>query len=450
MYPGSNLGPAWLAARLNGRGSLEIYTGVSRLIDSGELPAGARLPTVRELSPLLQVSSATLIEAWTRLRDEAYIETRRRGGTIVLERPGSQGLGTHPQALAIDMSQSIARAELQPDLQAALLAGLKVATLHRPEREYITEALREAVKPTWPFKPAALTTVAGGAEATFCAMAATLGDRRHIALEHPTSPTLITVAGELGARISSVPCDAEGPEPSALKAALEAGADSFVYQPCAQVPVGHAVSERRRSELADVLRAYPQVKVAEIDLAGPLAVSETRSLGQVLPDQVIYSRAYCRAFGIDLKSAVIGGAEPLVRRLIDLRCKGYTVTSRILQTALAWLLTDASALADLRYARDYYAARRLALAGALQARDVDCRAEDGLFVWVPVRQEAAALSYLSSHGIEGSPGSRCNAGHAALAPHIRLAVTGLPENADFVATVADVVQQACVATAELD
>ena len=52
MYPGSNLGPAWLAARLNGRGSLEIYTGVSRLIDSGELPAGARLPTVRELSPL--------------------------------------------------------------------------------------------------------------------------------------------------------------------------------------------------------------------------------------------------------------------------------------------------------------------------------------------------------------------------------------------------------------
>ena len=184
MYPGSNLGPAWLAARLNGRGSLEIYTGVSRLIDSGELPAGARLPTVRELSPLLQVSSATLIEAWTRLRDEAYIETRRRGGTIVLERPGSQGLGTHPQALAIDMSQSIARAELQPDLQAALLAGLKVATLHRPEREYITEALREAVKPTWPFKPAALTTVAGGAEATFCAMAATLGDRRHIALEH--------------------------------------------------------------------------------------------------------------------------------------------------------------------------------------------------------------------------------------------------------------------------
>ena len=69
---------------------------------------------------------------------------------------------------------------------------------------------------------------------------------------------------------------------------------------------------------------------------------------------------------------------------------------------------------------------------------------------MPVRQEAAALSYLSSHGIEGSPGSRCNAGHAALAPHIRLAVTGLPENADFVATVADVVQQACVATAELD
>lgn len=450
MYPGSSLGPAWLAARISGRGVSDIHTGVARLIDSGELPAGARLPTVRELAPLLQVSSVTLVEAWTMLRDQAYIETRRRGGTIVLERAGSQGMGQRERGLALDMSQSIARAELQPDLQAALLAGLKVATLHRPEREYITEALRVAVAPTWPFAPAAWTTVAGGAEATFCAMAATLGPARHIALEHPTSPAMIAVAQELKATVTSVPCDAEGPDPVWLAAALAAGADSFVYQPCAQVPVGHGLSERRQSELAEVLRAHPHVDVAEIDSAGPLAASGSRSLGSLLPERVLYSRAYCRAYGIDLKSAVVGGAASIVQRLINLRCGGYTVTSRILQTALAWLLTDAGAIADLRRAREYYAARRLALAGALRKQGVDCSAEDGLFVWVPVRQESAALGYLSAHGIEASPGLRCNAGDLPLSPHIRLAITGLPENQAFAAMIADVVRRAAMATAEID
>lgn len=436
MYPGANLGPAWLAARIAGRTPKNIIDSVARLIDSGELPAGAQLPTVREFAALMHISSATVAEAWTDLRMRGYIDTKRRGGTIVRQRPGSIGFGTSG-VVKLDMSQAVARPELQPDLAAALMAGLQVATLHRGEREYITQALRDAVIPTWPFRAEAWLTAAGGAEGNYSTIAATLGPNRHVALEHPTSPAIIEALEKLGARMSPVACDREGPVPQALKAALENGADSFVYQPCAQTPLGHVVSPRRLVELASVLKSRTEVLIAELDTAGPLACDPGSSISVHLPARVLYMRAYCKTYGIDLKTSIIGGPQPLVERLINMRSGGYSVTSRILQTALAWLLTDPQSVGAVDRARDYYAERRDSLIAALKRRGIDCHSPDGLFVWLPVENEEAALLGLAAQGIDASSGSRCRVFPGPLSPHLRLATTTLPEQADFVEAVAN-------------
>lgn len=441
MYPGVHLGPMWLATRMDGRKPENIIASVVRLVESGELPAGSRLPTVREFAHLMHISSATVADAWSELRESGFIETRRRGGTVVMQRPGSHGFGT-TGGVMLDMAQAIARPELQPDLGAALMAGLKVATLHRPEREYITLALREALRPSWPFEPEAWMAAAGGAEAAYAAIAATLGPQLHVAVEHPTSPSIIETLENLNVRISPVPCDREGPLPSALETALQAGADSFVYQPCAQTPLGHVVSERRLAELAAVLGKRSGVMIAELDTAGPLAIDPGSTIALHLPDRVLYSRAYCKTYGIDLKTSIISGTQALVSKVISLRSGGYSVTSRILQTALAWLLSDPQSIGAVNRARDYYAERRLSLLAALQRKGIECHSPDGLFVWLPVENEETALLRLATQGIEASSGSRCRVPPASITPHLRLAITALPEQTEFVDAVAQVLAEA--------
>lgn len=56
-------------------------------IQSGELPPGARLPTLAELCVTYEVSDIVVRHAIRVLRDEGLVQTRRGGGTVVRRRP---------------------------------------------------------------------------------------------------------------------------------------------------------------------------------------------------------------------------------------------------------------------------------------------------------------------------------------------------------------------------
>ena len=75
----------------NGRTARRIASTIGRMISSGSLEVGARLPTVRELSRRLGVSPTTVSEAWRRLADVGAIETRGRNGSFVRHPTGPGG-----------------------------------------------------------------------------------------------------------------------------------------------------------------------------------------------------------------------------------------------------------------------------------------------------------------------------------------------------------------------
>src|SRR5262249_27784713 len=60
---------------------------VSRLITSGALAPGDRLPTVRELAHRLGISPTTVGVAWRTLADVGAIDARGRRGTFVVAAP---------------------------------------------------------------------------------------------------------------------------------------------------------------------------------------------------------------------------------------------------------------------------------------------------------------------------------------------------------------------------
>jgi DNA-binding transcriptional regulator YhcF (GntR family) len=78
-----------LAAHVEDRSRRGIAAAVSRLVRTGQLRPGDRLPTVRELAADLAVSPATVSGAWQALGAVGLVVSRGRSGTFVLPEPAS-------------------------------------------------------------------------------------------------------------------------------------------------------------------------------------------------------------------------------------------------------------------------------------------------------------------------------------------------------------------------
>ena len=65
----------------------QIEEGVQHLVARGALPAGALVPSVRDLARELQVNPATVSKAYQRLTDAGVLAVRRGDGTYVSDAP---------------------------------------------------------------------------------------------------------------------------------------------------------------------------------------------------------------------------------------------------------------------------------------------------------------------------------------------------------------------------
>ena len=92
--------------RLDMASKLPIYMQIRNQvvlgIAAGELAPGERLPAIRALAEQCGVNMMTVSKAYSLLRQEGYITTDRRGGTVVAGSPGAGALsGKYAAALKI-------------------------------------------------------------------------------------------------------------------------------------------------------------------------------------------------------------------------------------------------------------------------------------------------------------------------------------------------------------
>lgn len=427
----------WLARYVQTDGGRNLVNSVRDLIQSGRLQSGARLPTVRVLGTLLGVSPATVAGAWSRLRELGLIETRRRGGTVVTDIGARVAIRTASQnEQSWDLAQGLIDYSLLPELGQALLAGLQESSVHRASKEHAIPSLIAAVAPTWPFQPEAWSTAGSGTEGTLLAIRAAAGERSAVAIESPTSPRLLDICATLGLELIAIECDESGPTPASLREALKRQPAAFVYQPRAQVPLGHAVDATRLSELARELENSPDTQIVEDDFIGPLSHVSAPSMGGLLPGRTLLVRGYCNTYGIDLRTCVIGGSSRLIDKARRLRSFGAAMNSRILQGALAWLLRDEQTSAAVASARQRYASRRENVLRLLRIRGMTAQGSDGLNLWISVPREETAIVSLAAHGISAGSGSRCHAG-PKVGEFLRVSTARLPDNLDVMEQIAN-------------
>ena len=415
--------------------------GLMRLIDGGELTPGSHLPTIREFARVAGVSPGTVMTAWSRVRDSGRLETRRRGGTVVADphRPAPASSNGQAAWSQIEIALVTPDPALQPDLGSALGAVLTdTADLHNPQRAYITDRLRDSVEPSWPFAAQAWNCVGGGSEAVALATAAAASGGP-VGVEEPVSPGYLDLLRQLGIEAIGVRADQHGPTVASVADAVRRGATALVLQPSGAYAMTGALTAERAGELARAVG--PDTWVVEDDSAGPLASAEPPSLGGHLPGRVVRIRSYCKAFGIDLRTAVLGGSAELIERTVRLRSFGMASNSRVLQNTLAHLIGDPDTQDAMTRARGRYRVRRRAALQAFTAVGLRASASpDGFVVWVRVPDETSALINLARHGIVAAAGAKSfvNTTDGLL----RFSILQLPEHPERVEALAEAVRAA--------
>ena len=405
-----------LGTAIDDRSAKGIAAAIGRLVSSGDLQPGHRLPTVRELSKVLGVSPTTVSEAWQTLALVGAIDARGRQGTFVRQPtgPGSprryRRITEGPGHFAIDLSTGTPDPALLPELGPVIARVSRQSLTSSYLDQPVLPELDERLRASWPFPAEELTVVDGALDALdrVAEVVVRLGDR--VLVEHPTFPPLLDLLEQLGAEVIGIDVDAEGMVPEQLAIALEAGPVAIFTQPRAHNPTGVTMTRRRARALVAMVQSHTashptsRPVIVEDDHSGDIASGALVSFGTWMPSRTVHIRSYSKSHGPDLRLAAVGGAADVVSAVINRRLLGPGWSSRILQAVLLEMLDDPATIHAVQRARDEYARRRAAVAGCLDERGVPYTGTDGINLWIRVSDERSALLTLAAQGIGAAPG----------------------------------------------
>src|SRR5690554_1297148 len=398
------------SAEIDQRTPAGIAAGVGRLINSGRLAVGDRLPTVREIATQLGVSPATVSQAWQALAAVGLIVSRGRNGAFVREQqtrrttPRSQLAAQLAVTATLELPSGTPDPELPPALGPALSRVSERAVTSSYQDMSVLPELLAHLRDSWPYPAESFTIVNGALDALTRSLeqVTRFGDR--VMVENPSFPPFFDLLDQLGLERLPVAVDGNGIVPAALEQALTRSPSAVILQPRAHNPTGASMPADRAEQLAALLRGSGVV-VIEDDHSGDISTAPDVSLGSWLPDQVLHIRSYSKSHGPDLRIAALGGPSDLIDKVVARRMLGPGWTSRMLQTILHDLLTNHASVAEVAEARRSYAARQKALADALNELGLPVTQADGINAWLPVTDEQSAIVELAASGIRVSGGS---------------------------------------------
>lgn len=424
--------------RIVGGGAEAIAASIEEGIADGALAPGAALPPIRGLAGELGVNPNTVAAAYRLLRDRGAVESSGRLGTRVRDRPATtprslRGLTVPPDVR--DLSTGNPSPALLPTIAAVpVQPGPVVLYGHPPIAPPL--AVHAAAELTADGVPAEHLAVTSGAlDGIERVLSAHLRPGDRVAVEDPGWPNLLDLLGALGLNPEPVGVDDDGPLPADLARALARGVRAVVVTSRAQNPTGAAVSAQRADALR-VLLDGSDVLLVEDDHCAAIAGVPLHPLAGATRHWA-FVRSVAKAYGPDLRLAVLAGDQRTVERVQGRLRLGPGWVSHLLQNLAVELWRDVAAARQVADAEAAYGAARAGLCTALADRGVVAHGRSGLNVWIPVPDEAAAMTELFAAGWAAAPGARFR---IRSAPGLRVTIAELaPADID---PLADAVAQA--------
>ncbi|MDA8117320.1 MAG: aminotransferase class I/II-fold pyridoxal phosphate-dependent enzyme [Actinomycetota bacterium] len=415
----------------NARGAREIAQRIDELVEVRRATFGTKLPPIRTLARLLDVSPTTIAAAYLELERRGVAKGQGRGGTVLVRRnpplgaarvfhmfPEQSSPATH------DLSTGFPDPLLLPDLEAALASAALGRGAHNYLNRHVTEELAPVLAKLLEVEPENITVVNGSLDALdrLLGQVCVPGDR--VIVEEPGFPPIFDLLDVH--RLVPVPVrsDAEGIDPDSLAEALEHRAQVMIFQPRAQNPTGVSTTARRLGELSSLLAQARPVTVIEDDHSGLVSTAPRVTMRGLVPGPVATIYGFSKSHGPDLRISAIAAGEDLLAKVVERRRLGPSWTSGLIQRLLAHLLTEEVPTAQVERAKAVYAERLGLLAGQLRAIGADVASHDGLNCWIPVTSELGVITDLARISVVAAPGSAFYLDGRS-EPHIRVTTAAI-------------------------
>jgi DNA-binding transcriptional MocR family regulator len=293
---------------------IQIAGQIRRQIETGEIPAGQRLPSERKLAEHLGVNRTTVLNAYAELKAEGLVGSHVGNGTIV-QRIGDEDKTVEAIAAAPVWNQIFSRyagrfdsglvKELlavasRPDLisfatgiaspdsgPTEILEGLEAALtqkeniralMHSPTEGFMS--MRRAVCGLMQRRgvycsPEEVMVLAGSQQGIDLASRIFVDPGDIVVLEEPTYFPAIQLFRSVGARIMTVPVDGSGMKTEVLEQLLHRYRPKLIYTiPTHQNPTGTDLSLERRKHLVEMAQRF-NVIILEDDAYGGIEFEDS-------------------------------------------------------------------------------------------------------------------------------------------------------------------------------
>jgi DNA-binding transcriptional MocR family regulator len=430
---------------------------IARLADTGELPAGLRLPAERDLAAALSVSRNTVAAAYQLLRDEGMAESRQGAGTrIVPHRTTPAAVHRANGFFAGMLEDSVVEADLTlaavdcaPQVAEALadpgsvldLAARRAVTATNGYFPAGLPALRAAIarhltgRLSLPARPEEILVTTGGQQAIDLLIRCEVLPGQPVAVEDPTFPGVLDALHRAGSRVIGIPAGT-GLDPGRLEHVLRTHNPAMVYLiPSHHNPTGLVMPAGHRRQVARLAAEHPgtlfvdDVTLAELPLhdAPPLPAVTSLAPGQ---PNVVSIGSLSKLYWGGLRTGWIKAGTGLIARVAAAKATA-DLGSPAFQQAVTAALLDEHHDDIVKWRGEWLRVRHDALAAALRAHLPGWTwpgPDGGLSLWVrlPDRADGGAFAQAAlRHGVAVVPGHLLSASGQA-SEHLRLAFTQPP------------------------
>jgi 2-aminoadipate transaminase len=272
-----------------------------------------------------------------------------------------------------------------------------------------------------------------------------------VLVESPTYLGALQAFAAMEPRFGAVDADAEGPDPQALRCAVQRDARLFYLQPNFQNPTGRTIGEARRRALVAVA-ADTGLPLVEDNPYGELWFDEAppASLASRYPEGTVYLGSFSKELAPGLRVGYMVAPSSLIPKLLQAKQAADLHTPGLNQRLVHEMVRDGFLAEHLPKVRTLYRQRRDAMLRALERsmpRGIRWnRPAGGMFLWLRLPSGVDAGELLDDavrRGVAFVPGAPFFAGEARL-NFMRLSfATATPEQIDAgVAALAEVLCEA--------
>ncbi len=403
-----------------GRAALyqQVAEHLRRLIVSGALPPGTRLPGTRVLSGELDVSRTTVVQAYALLEDDGMIRLQGRSGAFVLGKCRDQSFKDDGSKV-IDLASGLPSMDLVPvrsvskTLREVLKSSAEEAFMGSPpeglealRRGLVRHAVARGIPASWEN----LLVTAGLQEGlSILLKTLALSGTRTLWVEPLTYPDAVLMAQSEGLAVESLPGEPAGIPECVSKMGPH---DALYLIPSFHNPLGRTLSLGLRQAILEET-ARSGSRIIEDDAYGELRYGETsvpalRSLPEA--GRVIYMGSFSQVLFPGLRFGYLLLPEDLSERAAEVRKIRTGGASSLVQMLVLGLIESGNLARALDTARMQMSIRMGTLVAAL-SRELPgcffCRPEGGIYLWLNTPgldgERAARASF--SEGVKLVPGA---------------------------------------------